>query len=49
MPSPDILVEDRPGLRISDIRRVSLVVKDGEVFDPAAIYGTIGLEGCCDD
>lgn len=38
-----ILVDGDPALRISDIRRTSLVLKDGKIFDPAALYGSIGV------
>lgn len=38
-----ILVEGDPTRHISDIRRVSLVVKDGGVYDPAALYKSIGV------
>jgi Amidohydrolase family len=38
-----ILVEGDPTRRIADIRRVSLVVKDGNVYDPAALYKSIGV------
>ena len=38
-----ILVEGDPTRRMSDIRRVSLVVKDGTVYEPAALYKTIGV------
>ncbi|MBV9926179.1 MAG: amidohydrolase family protein [Acidobacteria bacterium] len=38
-----ILVEGDPTRRISDIRRVSLVVKDGAVYDTAALYRSIGV------
>lgn len=38
-----ILVEGDPARRISDIRRVSLVVKDGAVYEPAALYRSIGV------
>lgn len=38
-----ILVEGDPTRRISDIRRVSLVVKDGNVYEPAALYKSIGV------
>jgi imidazolonepropionase-like amidohydrolase len=38
-----ILVEGDPARRISDIRRVSLVVKDGAVYDTAALYKAIGV------
>jgi imidazolonepropionase-like amidohydrolase len=38
-----ILVEGDPARRIGDIRRVSLVVKDGGVYEPAALYKSIGI------
>jgi imidazolonepropionase-like amidohydrolase len=38
-----VLVEGNPAERIGDIRRVSLVVKDGSVYDPAALYRSIGV------
>ncbi|HEV2705014.1 MAG TPA: amidohydrolase family protein, partial [Pyrinomonadaceae bacterium] len=38
-----ILVEGNPAERISDIRRVSLVVKDGHVYETAALYRSIGV------
>ena len=38
-----ILVEGNPAERIADIRRVSLVVKDGSLYDPAALYRSIGV------
>ncbi|HEX8853572.1 MAG TPA: amidohydrolase family protein [Pyrinomonadaceae bacterium] len=38
-----ILVDGNPAERISDIRRVSLVVKDGNVYEPAALYRSIGV------
>jgi Amidohydrolase family len=39
-----ILVDGDPTVRISDIRRVTLVVKDGVVYDPARLYGEIGIK-----
>jgi len=39
-----ILVDGKPSESISDIRRVSLVVKDGAVFDPAAMYREVGVQ-----
>ncbi|HEX7956083.1 MAG TPA: amidohydrolase family protein, partial [Pyrinomonadaceae bacterium] len=39
-----ILVDGNPAERISDIRRVSLVVKDGKVYEPAALYRSIGVK-----
>jgi len=38
-----ILVDGNPATRISDIRRVSLVVKDGNVYEPAVLYKNIGV------
>jgi imidazolonepropionase-like amidohydrolase len=38
-----ILVEGNPAERIADIRRVALVVKDGNLYEPAALYRTIGV------
>ena len=39
-----ILVDGDPTVRISDIRRVILVVKDGVVYDPAKLYEEIGVK-----
>jgi hypothetical protein len=39
-----ILVDGDPTVRISDIRRVTLVVKDGVVYDPAKLYEEIGIK-----
>ena len=33
-----------PTVRISDIRRITLVVKDGVVYDPAKLYEEIGVK-----
>ncbi|MDT5271636.1 MAG: hypothetical protein QOH49_3822 [Acidobacteriota bacterium] len=38
-----ILVDGDPARRVSDIRRVTLVVKDGVVYEPAALYKSIGV------
>jgi len=38
-----ILVDGDPAARIGDIRRVSLVVKDGKLFEPAELYRSIGV------
>jgi imidazolonepropionase-like amidohydrolase len=38
-----ILVDGDPASRIQDIRRVALTVKDGVVYDPAALYGAVGV------
>jgi hypothetical protein len=42
-----ILVDGDPTTDISDIRRVVTVIKDGRVYDPAAIYRALGIEPCC--
>ncbi|HEV8580164.1 MAG TPA: amidohydrolase family protein [Thermoanaerobaculia bacterium] len=39
-----ILVDGDPTKNISDIRRVALTIKDGTVYDPAALYGAIGVK-----
>jgi len=38
-----ILVDGDPTVRISDIRRVVTVIKDGNVYDPAALYEVLGV------
>jgi imidazolonepropionase-like amidohydrolase len=38
-----ILVDGDPLADITNIRRVSLVMKDGVLFDPAAVYRTLGV------
>ena len=38
-----VLVDGDPTQRISDIRRTSLVVKDGMVYRPAELYGVLGV------
>jgi imidazolonepropionase-like amidohydrolase len=39
-----ILVDGDPTSRISDIRRVVLTVKDGVVYDPAALYQALAVQ-----
>jgi imidazolonepropionase-like amidohydrolase len=39
-----ILVEGDPAQRISDIRRTVLVIKDGQAFEPAALYRALGVQ-----
>jgi imidazolonepropionase-like amidohydrolase len=39
-----ILVDGDPTVKIGDIRRVTLVVKDGVIYDPAKLYGEIGVK-----
>jgi imidazolonepropionase-like amidohydrolase len=38
-----IVVDGRPDQRMSDIRRVTFVMKDGKIYDPAAMYGAVGV------
>jgi imidazolonepropionase-like amidohydrolase len=38
-----ILVDGDPVARISDIRRVALVIKDGTLYDTTALYQTLGV------
>jgi imidazolonepropionase-like amidohydrolase len=38
-----IVVDGDPLANISDIRKVSLVVKDGLVYDPVALYREVGV------
>jgi cytosine/adenosine deaminase-related metal-dependent hydrolase len=39
-----ILIDGDPLARMADVRRVVLTVKDGIVFDPAAVYASIGIK-----
>jgi Amidohydrolase family len=39
-----ILVDGDPARNISDIRRTQLVIKDGAIFDPAALYRSVGVQ-----
>jgi imidazolonepropionase-like amidohydrolase len=39
-----ILVDGDPARNISDIRRATLVVKDGVIYDPAKLYREIGVK-----
>jgi cytosine/adenosine deaminase-related metal-dependent hydrolase len=38
-----ILVDGDPARNISDIRHTRLVIKDGAIFDPAALYRSVGV------
>jgi imidazolonepropionase-like amidohydrolase len=38
-----IVVDGDPAQRISDIRRVALVMKGGTIYDPAPMYEAIGI------
>jgi imidazolonepropionase-like amidohydrolase len=38
-----LLIDGDPARRISDIRRTSLVIKDGNVYEPTALYRSIGV------
>jgi imidazolonepropionase-like amidohydrolase len=39
-----ILVDGDPTIRISDVRRVVLTIKDGVVYDPAALYRALEVQ-----
>jgi hypothetical protein len=39
-----LLVEGNPAQRVSDIRRGRLVMKDGVMFDSAAVYQAVGIK-----
>lgn len=39
-----ILIDGDPTKRMSDVRRVSLVIKNGSIYDPAALYRQIGVK-----
>ncbi len=38
-----ILVDGDPAARISDIRRVALVIKAGTLYDASALYQALGV------
>ena len=38
-----IIVDGHPEQRIADIRRVTFVMKDGKIYDPAAMYSAAGV------
>lgn len=38
-----IIVDGHPEQRIADIRRVTFVMKGGKIYDPSAIYSTVGV------
>lgn len=38
-----VLIDGDPSRNISDIRKASLVIKDGEVFDPNRLYAEVGI------
>jgi imidazolonepropionase-like amidohydrolase len=38
-----IIVDGHPEQRMSDIRRVTFVMKDGKIYDPAALYTAVGV------
>ena len=39
-----ILIDGDPAQRISDIRNTELVVKDGKLYQVAALYSSIGVQ-----
>ena len=42
--APTILIDGDPTHDISDIRRVSLVMKDGVMYYPAEVYEAMGVK-----
>ena len=38
-----IIVDGHPEQRISDIRRVTVVMRDGRIYDPKAMYAAVGV------
>jgi imidazolonepropionase-like amidohydrolase len=38
-----ILVDGDPTVRIEDIRKIDLVMKDGVIYDPEALYAALGV------
>jgi imidazolonepropionase-like amidohydrolase len=43
-----VLVDGDPTVRMSDIRRTRLVVKDGVVYEPDRLYAAIGVTPAAD-
>ena len=41
---PEVVKESDPTARITDIRRVVTVIKDGTVYDAAALYEALGVK-----
>ncbi|MGH8237280.1 MAG: amidohydrolase family protein, partial [Steroidobacteraceae bacterium] len=39
-----VLVEGDPAKRIADVRRTALVIKDGAIYEPAALYKALGIK-----
>ena len=39
-----ILIDGDPARRISDIRNTDLVIKDGKLYEPAALYRSFGVQ-----
>ena len=39
-----VLIDGDPTKRMSDIRRTSLVIKDGNIYEPSALYKSIGVQ-----
>jgi hypothetical protein len=39
-----ILIDGDPARRISDIRNTDLVIKDGKLYEPAALYRSLGVQ-----
>jgi imidazolonepropionase-like amidohydrolase len=39
-----VLVDGDPAQRIADVRRTALVIKDGAIYEPAALYKALGIK-----
>ena len=39
-----VLVDGDPVKRIGDLRRTALVIKDGAIYEPAALYKALGIK-----
>jgi len=39
-----VLIDGDPAKRISDVRRTALVIKDGALYEPAALYKALGVK-----
>jgi len=39
-----VLIDGDPAKRISDVRRTALVMKDGALYEPAALYKALGVK-----
>jgi len=39
-----VLVAGDPAQNISDVRHTALVIKDGSIYEPAALYKALGVK-----